>query len=281
MKKRFAKIYLEITNLCNLSCSFCHGTARPPKTVTPEEFRVLAEKLVPYTDYLYLHVLGEPLLHPELPELLRISDELGFRTCLTTNGTLLRERQELLLSHAASLGKVSISLHSAEANGVPVIGYLDGLLDTAKALSARGVVTVLRLWNLGEKGENSENESILAALRARFPGPWSENRRGTTVAPSLYLEWGERFDWPDLAATDYGEVGTCYGMRDHVAVLSDGSVIPCCLDSEGSITLGNLFTDELSDILATPRATAILEGFRNRRAVEPLCRRCGYARRFL
>ena len=102
MKKRFAKIYLEITNLCNLSCSFCHGTARPPKTVTPEEFRVLAEKLVPYTDYLYLHVLGEPLLHPELPELLRISDELGFRTCLTTNGTLLRERQELLLSHAAS-----------------------------------------------------------------------------------------------------------------------------------------------------------------------------------
>ena len=281
MKKRFAKIYLEITNLCNLRCSFCHGTARPPRRLTAEEFRALAKKLVPYTDYLYLHVLGEPLLHAELPEILEISSSLGFRTCLTTNGTLLRERQELLLAHAAHLGKVSISLHSAEANGVPVATYLDGVLDTAAALSARGVVTVLRLWNLGEKGENAENDAILASLRARFPEPWAENRRGTTIAPSLYLEWGERFDWPDLAAEDHGEVGTCYGLRDQIGVLSDGTVIPCCLDSEGSIALGNLFETELSDILASPRTTAILEGFRCRRAVEPLCRRCGYAQRFL
>ena len=281
MKKRFAKIYLEITNLCNLRCSFCHGTARPPKTVTAEEFRALAKKLVPYTDYLYLHVLGEPLIHPDLPELLKISTELGFRTCLTTNGTLLEKRRDLLLDYAEHLGKVSISLHSAEANGVPVASYLDGVLATAKALSERGVVTVLRLWNLGEKGENAENDAILASLRAHFPDPWVENRRGTTVAPSLYLEWGERFDWPDLAAADYGEVGNCYGMRDHIAVLSDGSVVPCCLDSEGTIHLGNLFEQELSEILASPRATAILEGFRNRRAIEPLCRHCGYARRFL
>ena len=281
MKKRLTKIYLEITNLCNLSCSFCHGTARPPKTVTAEEFRALTAKLVPYTDYLYLHVLGEPLMHPELPELLKISTELGFRTCLTTNGTLLRARQELLLEYAAHLGKVSISLHSAEGSGLAVATYLDGVLDTAKALSERGVVTVLRLWNLGERGKHAENDTILASLRARFPAPWVENRRGTTIAPSLYLEWGERFDWPDLAASDYGEIGTCYGLRDQIAVLSDGTVVPCCLDSEGTIALGNLFDSDLADLLASPRATAILEGFRNRRAVEPLCRRCGYARRFL
>ncbi len=281
MKKRFAKIYLEITNVCNLRCSFCHGTARPPRTLTKDEFRALAQKLVPFTDYLYLHVLGEPLLHPELSELLEISASLGFRTCITTNGTLLEKRRELLLSHAAHLGKLSISLHSAEGSGVPVASYLDGVLDTAEALSLRGVVTVLRLWNLGERGKNAENETVLAALREKFPEPWQENRRGTTLAPSLYLEWGERFDWPDLGAADHGEVGSCYGMRDHIGVLSDGTVIPCCLDSEGDIALGNLFDAELSDILASPRATAIREGFRNRRAVEPLCRRCGYARRFL
>lgn len=281
MKKRFAKIYLEITNRCNLRCSFCHGTKRAPRTLTPEEFRTLAQRLVPYTDYLYLHVLGEPLMHPELETLLDTSATLGFRTCITTNGTLLRKRQALLLAHAEHLGKVSISLHSAEGSGVPVDAYLGDVLDSAAALSAAGVVTVLRLWNLGEGGENTQNDTILAALHARFPEPWAENRRGTTLAPSLYLEWGERFDWPDLSATDYGEVGACYGMRDHIAVLSDGTVIPCCLDSEGDIALGNLFDSELADILASPRAVTITEGFRRRRAVEPLCRRCGYAQRFV
>ncbi|MBO4979680.1 MAG: radical SAM protein [Clostridia bacterium] len=281
MKKRFAKIYLEITNRCNLRCSFCHGTKRAPRTLTPEEFRTLAQRLVPYTDYLYLHVLGEPLMHPELETLLDTSATLGFRTCITTNGTLLRKRQALLLAHAEHLGKVSISLHSAEGSGVPVDAYLGDALDSAAALSAAGVVTVLRLWNLGEGGENTQNDTILAALHARFPEPWAENRRGTTLAPSLYLEWGERFDWPDLSATDYGEVGACYGMRDHIAVLSDGTVIPCCLDSEGDIALGNLFDSELADILASPRAVTITEGFRRRRAVEPLCRRCGYAQRFV
>jgi len=281
MKKRFAKIYLEITNLCNLNCRFCHGTRRAPRMLTAGEFRALAEKLFPFTDYLYLHVLGEPLMHPALPEILDAASSLGFRVCITTNGTLLGERRELLLAHAAHLGKVSISLHSAEANGIPVLTYLDGVLDFAAALGARGVPSVLRLWNLGERGENAENQAILARLEEKFPKPWQENRRGTTLSPSVYLEWGERFDWPDLAAEDHGEAGACYGLRDQIAVLSDGSVVPCCLDSEGDITLGNLFESDLADILESPRAKAIAEGFRRRRAVEPLCRRCGYARRFL
>ena len=281
MKKRFAKIYLEITNLCNMNCTFCHGTRRAPKTLTKEEFSVLAEKLIPYTDYLYLHVLGEPLLHPELADILAISASLGFRTCITTNGTLLESRRELLLSHAKGLGKVSISLHSAEANGIPVLSYLDGVLDTAAALAESGVVTVLRLWNLGETGENQENQAILGRLHEVFEGEWAENRRGITIAPSLYLEWGERFEWPDLGATDYGETCTCYGLRDQIAVLSDGTVVPCCLDSEGDIALGNLYEQTLGEILESHRTIAMQEGFRKRKATEELCRKCGYARRFL
>ncbi len=281
MKKRFAKIYLEITNICNMSCSFCHGTSRAPRTLSRAEFSALAEKLVPYTDYLYLHVLGEPLLHPELADILDISASLGFRTCLTTNGTLLESRRSLLLSHAGELGKVSISLHSAEANGIPVLSYLDGVLDTAAALAERGVVTVLRLWNLGKKGENAENDAILDRLHEVFTGEWTETRRGTVVAPSLYLEWGERFEWPDLTANDYGDTCTCYGLRDQIAVLSNGTVVPCCLDREGDIALGNLFEQSLGDILASPRVLDMQEGFKRRKATEELCRKCGYARRFV
>ena len=100
------------------------------------------------------------------------------------------------------------------------------------------------------------------------------------MADRVFLEWGEKFDWPDLQAPDRGETCFCYGLRDQVAVLSDGTVVPCCLDREGAMALGSLFETPLEEILETPRARAIYDGFSRREAVEPLCRTCGFARRF-
>ena len=281
MKKMFAKVYLEITNICNLACSFCHGTKRPARFLEPGEFAVLAGKLRPYTDYLYLHVMGEPLLHPALGEILAESARLGFRTCITTNGTLLGERRGLLLSRAADIYKLSVSLHSAEANGKDLRGYLDTAIGVAAEMGERGTIAVLRLWNLGADGKAEKNGEILELLHRKFPGEWTDNRGGPKIGESVYLEWGEKFDWPDMEAPDRGEVGYCYGLHDHIAVLCDGSVVPCCLDGDGNMTLGNLFSEELSTILASPRAAAIRDGFAAHRAVEPLCRRCGFARRFV
>ncbi len=280
MKKRFNKVYLEITNVCNLNCSFCHGTSRAPRFLSCEEFEILAGKLVPYTDYLYLHVMGEPLLHPALDDILGTAEALGLRICITTNGTLLREKLGILLAHAPQLHKLSISLHSAEACGTELLPYLEGCVEAARVLSASGVISALRLWNLGEGGRNAENGKILDLLHRAFPATWNENRSGFKMAEKCYLEWGEKFDWPDLGAPEYGKAVYCYGLCDQLGVLSDGTVVPCCLDSEGDLALGNLFGDELADILASPRALAIVEGFRNRNAPEALCRRCGYATRF-
>ena len=144
------RIYIEITNRCNLACDFCHGTGRPPRTMTPEEFRTLAQKLRGETGYLYFHVLGEPLLHPQLEELMAIAGEMGFRACLVTNGTLLSRRLPALLA-AEDLHKVSVSLHSFEGNGG--VGDLDEYLrqvwDACLPLSDRGVLCALRLWNEG------------------------------------------------------------------------------------------------------------------------------------
>ena len=60
-------------------------------------------------------------------------------------------------------------------------------------------------------------------------------------------------------------------------MLVDGTVVPCCLDSAGVLDLGNLFQQNLDEVLASPRARAIYDGFTRHKAVEPLCRRCGYA----
>lgn len=277
------KAYLEITNLCNLSCVFCPGTRRPTGFLTPEDFSLLAGRLRPHTEYLYLHLMGEPLAHPQLEEILRRAGALGFRVMITTNGTLLEERGRLLLASPA-VERVSVSLHSFEGNeGDGLADYLDRCLRFACSASAGGKRCALRLWNLdgaGTRGANRQNGAILSTLKGAFPGPWKEGRRGTTLAPGVFLEWGEVFDWPDLSAPEGDGPTFCYGLRDQVGVLWDGTVVPCCLDHEGDIPLGNLYRQTLAEILESPRARAIYDGFSWGRASEPLCRRCGFARRF-
>ena len=278
----FDRAYLEITDVCNLSCAFCPGTARPPQFITLPAFSRLAEKLRPCTGYLYLHVLGEPLLHPELADILRRCRQLDFRVCLTTNGTLLTEKLPVLLSSPA-LHKVSISLHSFEGNGrdAGLAAYLSQCWEACTALTEQGVLCALRLWNEG--GADALNGAICRWLSgelgqdvAALPTDRKGNRR---LREHIYLEPGEKFDWPHPDAAERG-TQFCYGLRRQIAVLCDGTVVPCCLDGEGRMALGNLLEQELADILSSPRARAIADGFDRRRPAEALCRRCGYALRF-
>lgn len=279
------KAYLEITNVCNLSCDFCPGTRRKRGFLSPDSFRILTQKLRPHVRYLYLHLMGEPLLHPELPKLLEIAGAQGFKVIITTNGTLL-PRQAQPLASSSAVHKISISLHSFEGNeshDVDLSHYLENCIKAAKLLSSAGKICALRLWNLdGETthGANSSNGEILAKLEQTFPKPWKENPRGFTLASKVYLEWGKKFEWPDLSAEEGSGGIFCYGLRDQIGVLWDGTVVPCCLDHEGDIPLGNLYEQSLQEILDSPRAKAMYDGFSCRKATEELCRKCGYAKRF-
>lgn len=275
---RFSKVYVEISNLCNLSCAFCPGTKRQKRAMTEADFAALLPKLRPYTDFLYFHLMGEPLCHPKLGAFLELAHGAGFKVILTTNGTLLQERQDLLLA-SKGLHKVNISLHAFEANDLSVSfeEYLRRCFEFGKAAEGKVLVSY-RLWNNG--GADRLNTQIQETLAAYFPGNWVQERRGIRIGNRVYLEHGDKFDWPDMTACDGGENIFCYGLRDQLGILCDGTVVPCCLDHEGDIPLGNLFTQELSEILDSPRAKAIYEGFSIRKAAEPLCRRCGYARRF-
>ena len=277
----FKRVYVEITNVCNLACNFCPGTTREKRFLSPEEFRLIAERLRGHTRYLYFHVMGEPLLHPQLARLLSIAHQLGFRVCLTTNGTLLPRQAETLLS-APALHKVSVSLHSFEGNGGgDMAEYLRGVWDFCTRAGQQGVLCALRLWNEG--GADARNGEILRFLSTKtgadvesLPRDSVGNRR---VGERLYLESARKFDWPSPDAAE-GGVQFCHALRQQLAVLCDGTAVPCCLDGEGRMALGNLLTQELTDILNTPRAQAIREGFSRRAPSEDLCRRCGYAARF-
>ena len=274
------KIYLEITNICNLSCSFCHKTKRPRKLMSEDEFELLTDKLQGKAPHLYFHLMGEPTLHPLLPKFIETSKSKGFKPMLTTNGSLLGSKGGLLLESLPH--KINISLHAPDAN--PAFAdesYLDNCLNFAKKASQNGCIVALRLWNLGT---SSDNTHILNKLHESFPTEWEAVRsnNGYKLAPRLFLEYGEHFDWPDLSAHEAPKSADafCFALRDQIGVLCDGSVVPCCLDADGNLALGNLLESDLDDILSSERAKNIYDGFTRRRAHEELCRKCGYAKRF-
>ena len=279
MSKKFpySRVYVEITNLCNRSCSFCPGTVREKRRMTVSEFESIAQKLTGVTGYLYYHLMGEPLTHPELPELLGIASRLGFKSQITTNGVLLPCRGQALID--AGVHKVNISVHSfEEGTDQDYVNYINGCLDFADRASRAGLIVVLRLWNNGF--DEGRNLSTLDLIREKFPWDWTEEPKGIRIRHKLFLEHGDRFDWPDLKAADGGDRVFCHGLRDHFGILCDGTVVPCCLDREGAIRLGNIHEQSVEEILDSPRAKAMVGGFSCRKATEELCRKCGYARRF-
>ncbi|EHI99301.1 Radical SAM domain protein [Clostridium sp. DL-VIII] len=285
---KFKKIYIEITNVCNLSCNFCPKTSRELKFMDENNFEYIIKSIRPYTDYVYFHLMGEPFINKKLEQFLNISKENELKVNITTNGTLIKDVKDVLLNSPA-LRQVNISLHSFEANedNMNFNKYIENILDFVKeATEKTDVICSLRLWNLDTKyvASNNMNIDIFKLLENEFK--LEEDLRSSLkeknsfkLRKNLYLSMGEKFNWPSLKIEELGERAFCYGLRDHIGILVDGTVVPCCLDGEGSIALGNIFEDTLEEILNSKRAKDIYEGFSRRQAVEELCKRCGFINR--
>ena len=267
------RCYLEITNICNLDCKFCPKTVRAKRSLTPQEFDCLTDRLRGEVKFLYFHLMGEPLLHRHLPQFIVTAREKGLIPVITTNGTLLDKAQDVI---EAVPHKVQISLHSHEGNGKENFAeYIDGVMRFAKEAASRGTIIVLRLWNQG--GYDTANARLIELLEQHVPRPWVERHDGWRMADNIYLEYDRMFEWPDSEGVEcVCEEAFCYALRNQIGVLADGTVVPCCLDHNGDIPLGNLFEQPLDEILSSSRARAMYDGFTRHEAVEPLCRRCGY-----
>ncbi len=287
--KKFKKVYIEITNVCNLKCSFCPDSGREREFMDIEKFTHIIQQVKPFCEYIYLHIMGEPLLNPKLESFLKICYDNLIKVNITTNGTLLNRCGELLLDSKA-LRKVSISLHSFEANeGNELLdNYINNTVSFIKKAVEKGIICELRLWNMDSdqlKGINDLNGEIIKKLEESFQPDFNlwlavKNQANVKLQDRLFISRAEIFEWPDINRDITEEKVFCYGLRDQFGILVDGTVVPCCLDSEGNIPLGNIFKEPLSDILYSERAGLIYEGFSGRKAVEELCKKCGYAKRY-
>ncbi|MBO7310952.1 MAG: radical SAM protein [Clostridia bacterium] len=274
----YSRVYVEVTNACNKSCSFCPKHERELRMMTVDEFDLVTSKLIGVTEYLYYHVMGEPLTHPHITELIKIASDKGFKSVITTNGSLLDILGDKLI--ASGVYKINLSIHSFEGNSLEEHKkYMDTCFDFADKASREGILIILRLWNSGH--DNGLNDQTLEILRERFAdGEWKTVANGARIRHKLHLEYGERFSWPDMASEEVDDSVFCYGLNDHFSVLCDGTVVPCCLDRNGDISLGNIYEQDICEILCSPLAEQIRNGFAEHVATQELCRRCGYAKRF-
>ncbi len=287
--KKFKKFYIEITNVCNLSCDFCPQTRRSPEFMKIETFSKILDQIKMHTDYIYFHVKGEPFLHPEIADFLDLSYEKGFKVNITTNGTLINEVKEKILMKPA-IRQVNFSLHSFDGNEITSNKdeYINHIISFVKeAICSTEMLISLRLWNL-EKNDDKKirkNRYILQSIEEAFDLPYKIEEkiipgRGIKISNRLYLNQDYKFQWPDLKEEEDNSSSFCYGLRNQVGILVDGTVIPCCLDGEGIINLGNIHKAHFSEIIESERANKLFDGFSGRKVVEELCRKCGYRKRF-
>ena len=261
----FNRIYIEITNICNLNCDFCPHTDRLKKSMTLEEFERVILKIKDYTNYIYLHVKGEPLMHKELDGILKIASKYNLNVNITTNARLLKEKLDIINNN--KVRQLNISLHSF--NSLDEIKELLNVLD-----NINNSYISLRLWN------NKDNSKIYDILEKHYNKKIEFNGKRFTITDKIYLDKDILFEWPDIKRKVITTCGTCKGAKRQIAILVDGTVVPCCLDNDGIINLGNIFDSTLEEILSTKRYKDMKEGFNNNKLTEELCQKCGYRERF-
>lgn len=284
---RLQRVYVEITNVCNLRCRFCPGTKRAAAIMDPAFFGRVLEQAAPLTGQICLHVLGEPLLHPQFPEIIERCAASGIEVNLTTNGVLLDRRAELLLA-APALRQVNFSLQALRTPDGFDRDALERILSFClQATRLRPELYVnLRLWTLDDRHDpmlDDFNAPVLDLVAQRLgiarPAP-PAGRKSLRLLGRVYLHADTVFDWPGGLTGEARAQGFCHALSTHCAILADGTVCPCCLDADGRLALGNLHEASLADILASPRARVMRRGFARGELAEEVCRHCTYCRRF-
>ncbi len=272
----FDRAYIEITRRCTRSCAFCPSVGED--AVMPVEmFRQVITEAVPLAGQVFLHVLGEPLLHPELGALLEICREAGMPVNLTTNGDRIGDYEALDILNPI-VRQINFSFHALSEHD----DTLEAILEFAREAGKRRPDLYLnfRFWN-----DDADNSALLArigeGLGIETPAPPQKSRRSLRICGRVYLNFDRRFVWPELHHELVDERGTCHGLESQFAVLCDGRVTICCLDQAGAETLGRIGEAPLAQILSGPAAERIRNGWRERKAVAELCRRCSFRKRFI
>ena len=265
---KLKKIYIEITNGCNLNCDFCIKNKRKIINITKENYEYIINKIKNYTKEIYLHILGEPLMHKDINYFINYAKENGLLVNITTNGYLINNIED-----NKNIRRLNISIHSFNKKyNLDLNTYLNNIFTVIDKIKEHTYIN-LRLW-IKDQNTNKILEYINNKYHTNIENINDYNK--IKITNNVYIDTFHEFIWPDLNNNYYNEIGTCKGLIDHIGILSDGSIIPCCLDSEGIIKLGNIYNDNLEDIFNKETVKEMKKGFKNNYKCQELCRHCSF-----
>jgi len=276
---KFKRIYLEITNICNLNCSFCSPLKREKRFMSLSEIEEVLIKLKCTGAHIYPHIKGEPLMHPHFKEFALLTKKYGYSLNVTTNGVFLDRHRDTLLTLPR---QVNISVHALTDGQIKdKEEYLAKLLCFVKlAQNKKSPNVSLRFWT--EKKEELSDETyelinyFARAFNKELPKKITKGRNTLKLSDNIYISLMNKFEWPDKEATKERSIGSCLGGREMLGILADGTVVPCCLDGNGEINLGNIFNENLENILKKERYLKLNAGFTGGCISEELCRKCTF-----
>ncbi|MFP4523366.1 MAG: radical SAM/SPASM domain-containing protein [Candidatus Nanoarchaeia archaeon] len=289
MRKKFNKIYIEITNKCNLNCSFCPKTTRPAEFMSLELFDRITTQAQPLCEEITLHIMGEPLLHPQLKEFILLCETKHIKINITTNATLLEQNTDILLNK--TVRRINLSIHGIKTNfnQENQKKYLKKIINFTKIAQDKreDMIITYRLCNIND----GSNKSILKHIENEFDSTLQKNqgKNATTckviktskkIKNNAYIHFDMSFKWPDKKDPIRNTKGYCHGLATHIGVLCDGTIVPCCLDNNAQLALGNINQNTIEEILQSKRAIAMKKGFQERKLVEDLCQRCTFIKQF-
>lgn len=276
----FKKIYIEITNICNLKCKFCPVSTRKKEFMSVDNFEKIIEKIHNHTNLVCLHVKGEPLLHPNLEEILSVLEKYNLKANITTNGTLIKENLKVL-KNSKAVRQINFSIHSITENKEINEQYLLDIFSCVEEL--KNVIISYRLWNMENIKENAINNDIIKVLEKYYNIDNLKQKLTKNsflkVRDNIFINQDIEFTWPDINNKEIIEHGKCLALKDQIAILVSGTVVPCCLDNNGDIPLGNIFEERLEEILNKEQVITIRKNFENRIITCKLCKTCGFLKR--
>lgn len=230
-------------------------------------------QIKPYCDYVYLHILGEPLLHPGFNEILNILDYKNMKLQLVTNGVLLHKYPDIL-NHSC-LRKLSISLHSINSIEVNE-SYFDTINELIENNNDKNIE--LRFYNKQQLDTKLNN--YLDFLKIKYSYNETSKTNSYKIKDNVYIYYSNLFKWPDINDEIISDIGTCHGAVDMLAINVKGEVTICCLDPKAHNSLGNLKDNTLKEIIESDRYKTIINDFKNKKINLELCKRCSYRLRF-
>ncbi|TKX32957.1 SPASM domain-containing protein [Campylobacter aviculae] len=277
---KFKKIYIELSDICGLKCDFCPSKKAVRGIMSIEKFDILAKQIHNQSKLFTLHLLGDPLLLPDLESYLKIAKEYKMKLEITTSGFYFNDRNKNLLLIYDNIYQINISLMAfLSQNKLSLEEYFKPIIEFCKEhlKNKNSSFINLRLWNLGADFKiPKENLVIYEFLSKEFQKNIDNALIKNHLARHIILHQNTLFKWPNLSDTPLYFHGKCYALKEQIGILSDGTLVPCCLDTKGDINLGNVFEKDFQSLLKSERLQFMKKSFEANKRIERLCQSCEF-----